>query len=390
SGARLPASADPISGQAQTGPRHPRSHYQSWSFYLSHKADTCYPRVSLWLLLWRRVTFGREGCGRIFVRPQPLSSARLSEAGIRRGLLECSSGSRRRQRSPVGAQPLDLDLLAADLVVYGLDVIAADLLQRDLLDHPCSLADQNLLGGLSDIYRGVCPVDLAEVFRIVDGAAQNVGMLLVQGHVRRNFTLGDKTAHACLAGFDHALADVQLLFGKTEHLVMHLGQLGRHRDLLYGGNRSCGDRSNDGFHFGGRCDAGGYRAVMDVDRAMDVQDARRVRDLAVRHAHRDDHPTSLERLGVYVSFVFSQPTAEHALPQAGLTQTDPTLVETTDVVGMETACLQRLDSGLGICWSVERCNNGLVIHTIPPGWTDAALRQNRGFPRLLAPPPEGA
>jgi hypothetical protein len=129
---------------------------------------------------------------------------------------------------------------------------------------------------------------------------------------------------------------------------------------------------------------------MHVDRAMDVQNAGRVRDLAIRYAHRDNHAASLERLVVHVRFVLSQPTAEHALPQAGLTQANPIFVEHADVVGMETAGLERLYSGLGVCGGVEGGNNGLITHTIPPGWTAAALCQNRGFPRLLAAPPEGA
>jgi len=99
-----------------------------------------------------------------------------------------------------------------------------------------------------------------------------------------------------------------------------------------------------------------------------------VGDLTVRYAHRDNHTATLKGLAVHVGFVLSQPTAEHALPQAGLTQADPIFVERTDVVGVETAGLQRLYCGLGMGGGVEGGNNGLVAHAIPPVWTAAALR----------------
>jgi hypothetical protein len=116
--------------------------------------------------------------------------------------------------------------------VYGLDVIAADLPQSDLLDHPRSLADESLLGGLSDFDRGVCLVNLADVFGVGNGTPQNVGMFLVQGYVRGDFLFLYKPAHPRHPGFDHALADLQLLLGEPQHLVMRLGQFGRHRNLL--------------------------------------------------------------------------------------------------------------------------------------------------------------
>ena len=90
-----------------------------------------------------------------------------------------------------------------------------------------------------------------------------------------------------------------------------------------------------------------------------------VRDFAIRHPYRDDHAAALERLAVHVRFVLSQPTAEHALPQAGLPQPGPILIEHADVVGMETTRLQGVDSGLGMRDSVESCNNGLAVTTIP-------------------------
>ena len=53
---------------------------------------------------------------------------------------------------------------------------------------------------------------------------------------------------------------------------------------------------------------------MHIDGPVDVEDPRRVRDFAVRHAHGEDDATTLERLAVYVRFVLRQPTAEHAAP----------------------------------------------------------------------------
>jgi hypothetical protein len=54
----------------------------------------------------------------------------------------------------------------------------------------------------------------------------------------------------------------------------------------------------------------------------------------------------LKRLAVHIGFVLSQPTAEHALPQAGLAQTDPVSVKRTNVVGVKAASLERLYRGL--------------------------------------------
>src|SRR5215472_8806056 len=155
-----------------------------------------------------------------------------------------------RQGPPVRAEALDFHLLAADLVVHGLDMVAADLLQPDFLDYPRSLADQSLLGGLADLDHAVRPIDVADVFGVGNRAPQNLGMLLVQGYVRRDFLFRYKPAHASRAGFDHALADLELLLGEPQHLVVDLGQFGRHRDLLHGGNRSGGDRGGGGLDLG--------------------------------------------------------------------------------------------------------------------------------------------
>ena len=127
---------------------------------------------------------------------------------------------------------------------------------------------------------------------------------------------------------------------------------------MHGGYRSGGNSGGDSFHFGGRSKAGGDCPVFHVDRPVDVQDARRVRDFALRYAYRDDRTAALERLAVNVRFVLSQPTAEHPLPQAGFAQADPVVVEGTDVVGVEPAGLQPLYCGLGMCGGVERGNNG--------------------------------
>ena len=112
---------------------------------------------------------------------------------------------------------------------------------------------------------------------------------------------------------------------------------------------------------------------------MNVQDAGRVSDLAVRYPHRNDHAPLLKRLAVHVGFVLRQRAAEHALPQAGLAQTDPVSVKRTDVVGVETAGLEPLYRGLSLCGVVERGNNGLVTHAVPPVWTAAALCRHQGF-----------
>jgi hypothetical protein len=198
--------------------------------------------------------------------------------------------------------------------MHGLDVFAADFLERDFLDDARGLVHKGLLGGFDDLDGLVRPVDLADVFWIGDSAPQNVCMLLVQGYVGRNLTLGHEATHARLAGFDHALADLELLFGKPEHLVMRLGELGRHGYLLLGGNRRRGDLGSGGFDPGGWSNPRRHRPVMHIDRPVDIEDPGGVRDFIIRHAHRDDDTATVDRLGVYVSFVLMQPAAEQALP----------------------------------------------------------------------------
>ena len=57
----------------------------------------------------------------------------------RPGRLHCASDLRWGHRLPAGVQALDLDLLAAHLVVHGLDVVCAGHAQPDFLDDPCRL-----------------------------------------------------------------------------------------------------------------------------------------------------------------------------------------------------------------------------------------------------------
>jgi hypothetical protein len=170
------------------------------------------------------------------------------------------------------------------------------------------------------------------------------------------------------------------------HFIVRLGQFGRHRDLLHRGNRRRGDRSGGGFDLGGWSEAGGDRKVFHVDRPVDVQNAGCVSGLAVRYSHRNDHTAAFERLAVDIRFVLRQPTPKHALPQAGLTQADPVLVEATNVVGVETARLERLYCALGMRGGIERGNDGLIADAIPSVWTAATLCWHRGAPRLLVSP----
>src|SRR6516162_7125650 len=231
---------------------------------LSHKAhtDTCFPRLVLWslLTLLQVVSQAVPVCGRGWLRTDTWSAAQprpprsCPRRTMRRGPLfaECSLCPRCCQGSAVRSEALDLHLLAADLVVHGLDMVAADLLQPDFFDHARSLVDQRLLSGLADFERGVRPIDIADVFGVGNRAPQNLGMFLVQGYVCGDLLFRHKPAHPRHAGLDHPLADQKLLFGEPQHLVVRLGQFGRHRNLLHGGNRRRGDRSRRGFDLGDR------------------------------------------------------------------------------------------------------------------------------------------
>ena len=127
----------------------------------------------------------------------------------------------------------------------------------------------------------------------------------VQGYIRRDLLFRYEPAHPRHAGLDHALADLQLLFGKPQHLIVRLGQFGRHRNFLHGGNRCRSDRRSGGFDLGDRSKARGNCAVFHVDRPVDVQNASRVGDLSVGHPDRYDHTAAFKRLVVHIGFVLS-------------------------------------------------------------------------------------
>jgi hypothetical protein len=148
---------------------------------------------------------------------------------------------------------------------------------------------------------------------------------------------------------------------------MSLGQFGRHRYRLHGCNRGGGDRSGSSLDPSGWSDACSDRTVVHVDWPVDVEDPRRMRDFAVRHAHGQDDAATLERLAVYVRFVLGQPTTEYAIPQPRLAHPDLALVKHADVVGMKATRLQRFDSSLSVSGGVECGNNGLITHDLTPG-----------------------
>ena len=74
---------------------------------------------------------------------------------------------------------------------------------------------------------------------------------------------------------------------------MHFGELGRHSDLLHRGERHGVKLFLNGFHVGGRRDTRGHRAIMHIDRAMEIEDSDRVSNFTVKDAGRDDHTAAL-------------------------------------------------------------------------------------------------
>ena len=60
---------------------------------------------------------------------------------------------------------------------------------------------------------------------------------------------------------------------------------------------------------------------MHVDRTMDVENRRRVRDFALGDANRDNHATVFHSLAVDVRLVLMDIRAEQAMPQASFPYT---------------------------------------------------------------------
>src|SRR5262252_3068349 len=124
---------------------------------------------------------------------------------------------------------------------------------------------------------------------------------------------------------------------------------------------------------GGRCDATGDGTVMYVDRAVQIQDARRVGHFAVHHTQRDDDASLLDRLAIYHRLVLVHIATEETAPHAWLTQVhgpaaagETIAVEHADVSGSKAAGLQRLHRRGGMRRRVEDCHNSLVCHLATP------------------------
>ena len=124
--------------------------------------------------------------------------------------------------------------------MHRFDVIAADLVQPDFLDNADGLADQRVLGRLDHFDLAVRPVDRGECCGFIDGATKDFGMLLMQRHVLGDLALNGKAADPGATGFDHLLADLQLLLGQAQKVSMRRRDLGRYRHCLRGrlSNRS--------------------------------------------------------------------------------------------------------------------------------------------------------
>src|SRR5215470_1192293 len=114
------------------------------------------------------------GCGTLRSPAVPVTKAadgprgRHTAIGLREvvrgagrpGHLHCASAPRWGQRPPAGVQALDLDLLAAHLVVHGLDMIRAGDAQPDFLNDTRCLVHECLLGSLDDFDCAIRPVDV--------------------------------------------------------------------------------------------------------------------------------------------------------------------------------------------------------------------------------------
>ncbi len=173
----------------------------------------------------------------------------------------------------------------------------------------------------------------------------------------------------------HFLADLELLFGETEHVRLRGGELRRHGDGLHGGERNRLDLLLDGLDVGGRRNAGRHGAIMHVDRTMDVEDGAGVRDFALRNAQRDDDAAVLNGLAVDGGLVLIDVGAEQAVPQArlldvrrerGLAGLEALAVENADVGLVKAGRLQRLDGGVGVGGGVVYGNQSFESHCITP------------------------
>ena len=141
-------------------------------------------------------------------------------------------------------------------------------------------------------------------------------MLFVKGYVLGDFALGHEATNAGPARFGHLLADLQMLLSEAQDIGLRGGKLGRDRNLLLDRKRNGGKFPLDGFDMRSRSDARGHRAVMHVDRTMDVENRRRVSDFALRDTHRNDCAAVFDGLAIDIRLMFMNIGSEQPMPQA--------------------------------------------------------------------------
>src|ERR1700755_3175859 len=93
------------------------------------------------------------------------------------------ASSRYCQLFITGRNALYFDLLTAYCVAHCLDMIRAGFADSDFFDDASGFRDDGLLGSLEHSDGRVGPVDVLDVVRIGDGAADDLSMLFVQGHL---------------------------------------------------------------------------------------------------------------------------------------------------------------------------------------------------------------
>ncbi len=101
-----------------------------------------------------------------------------------------------------GGNAFHLDLLAADGIAHRFDVIGAGIADDDLFGDGSGLRYDGLLRSLQYLDGRVGPVDVFDVVRIGDGAANDLRMFLVQGDLLFNRLLGNEETNARRALLD--------------------------------------------------------------------------------------------------------------------------------------------------------------------------------------------
>src|SRR5690606_14904896 len=226
--------------------------------------------------------------------------------------LEQLVGHAGRALAALAAHLLHLDISAANGTAHGLGVFFHVLADDDLLDHASLFADDRFFVSFGHFNRAFPEgVDVYLGRRAINRATFNVHALRAQANLLFDRLRRDVAAYAHAAGFNLALANMQLFFNDVEVLLV-MGHAGRGIKLALGMELVGRVRLRVRVVAGPAHIAPLLYAPVEIDRVVTVHDFLSAARLAFVGGNGHQRAATPQRLSIILGFVFRHTGVDQA------------------------------------------------------------------------------